>query len=69
MEGVEKIMRWRNKGLWLSIAAFIPMLLKGFNIDMLPANYDEIVNALLGILVIAGILSNPTDNTGYLDQK
>lgn len=60
--------RWRNYGLWLSIAAFIPMLLKAFNIDVLPGNYDELVQAFLGILVLAGIISNPNDGTWYKDK-
>ncbi|MBC2582643.1 hypothetical protein [Clostridium sp. DJ247] len=39
-------------------------------IDILPANYNDLVNSLLGILVVAGILSNPqTENKGYLDDK
>lgn len=62
--------RWKNYGLWVSIAAFIPLLLQGFGLNLLPENYDIIVNALLGILVTAGIISNPTaDSKGYLDDK
>jgi uncharacterized membrane protein len=61
--------RWRNYGLWLSIFAFIPMLLKGFNIDVLPGNYDELVVAFLGILVLAGIINNPKEGNWYLDNK
>lgn len=61
--------RFKNYGLWVSIAAFIPMLLQGFGLDILPANYSEIANSLLGILVLAGIISNPqTENKGYLDD-
>ncbi|NMM62755.1 holin [Clostridium sp. P21] len=62
--------RFKNYGLWVSIAAFIPMLLNGFGIDILPKNYSEVVNALLGILVTAGLLNNPqTKCKGYLDDK
>ncbi|MDV7401669.1 hypothetical protein RZS08_60175 [Arthrospira platensis SPKY1] len=62
--------RWKNKGLWLSIAALVPMICQGFGIKILPENYEEIINAILGILVAAGILSNPnTENKGYLDDK
>lgn len=64
------ISRFKNYGLWVSIAAFIPMMLKSFNIDILPANYNDLVNSLFGILVVAGILNNPqTQNKGYLDDK
>lgn len=61
--------KWRNYGLWLSIAAFIPMLLKAFNIDVLPGNYDDLVTAFLGILVLAGVISNPTDGNWYKDNN
>lgn len=51
--------RWKNYGLWVSIAAFIPLLLSSLGIQIIP-NYQELVNALLAILVTAGIISNPT---------
>ena len=62
--------RFRNYGLWVSIAAFIPMFLKVLGIDVLPDNYNDLVNSFLGILVIAGIVSNPkTEYKGYLDES
>lgn len=61
--------RWQNYGLWLSIAAVIPLLLSSFDIHMIP-NYQEIVNSVLAILVMAGIISNPTTTSHwYLDDK
>lgn len=61
--------RFKNYGLWLSIFAFIPLLLESFGLGVVPKNYSEIVNSFLGILVIAGILNNPsTQNKGYLDD-
>jgi uncharacterized membrane protein len=61
--------RFKNYGLWLSVFAFIGMLCQTFNIVKLPDNYNELVNALLGILVLAGILNNPTtENKGYTDD-
>lgn len=61
--------RWKNYGLWAAIFAFIPMLLEAFGLDVLPANYEELWKALLSILVIAGILNNPTtSNRGFLDD-
>jgi uncharacterized membrane protein len=66
-------MRWKNYGLWAAILAFIPLLvdaLKVYNIDViLPGNYDELTKAILGILVLAGILNNPTtQNRGFFDD-
>lgn len=62
--------RFKNYGLWLSIFAFIPLLLESFGLGVVPKNYSEIVNSFLGILVIAGILNNPsTQSKGYLDDE
>lgn len=62
--------RFKNYGLWVSIAALVQMVLHGFGLKVLPDNYNEIVTAILGILVMAGILNNPTTgNKGYLDDK
>lgn len=62
--------RFRNYGLWVSICALVPMVFKAFGVDMLPENYNDIVFAILSILVMAGILSNPnTSNKGFLDDK
>ena len=62
--------RFKNYGLWVSIAALIPMILHAFGFDVLPDNYQEITSSLLSILVMAGILSNPTtDCKWYIDDK
>lgn len=61
--------RFKNYGLWVSIFALIPMLCQGFGVNILPTNYNEIINAILGILVTAGILSNPTSGTGFIDTE
>lgn len=60
--------RFKNYGLWVSIFALIPLLAQAFGYK-LPVNYNEIINAILGILVAAGILNNPTDGKGYLDTN
>ena len=65
--------RFKNYGLWAAILAFIPLLvdsLKVYEINViLPGNYEGLVKAFLGILVLAGILNNPvTENKGFLDD-
>lgn len=59
--------RFKNYALWAAIFAFIPLLLKGFGMDILPENYNEIWTALLGILVLAGIVNDPTHGKWYKD--
>ncbi|MFW9973100.1 MAG: holin [Candidatus Odinarchaeota archaeon] len=65
--------RFKNYALWLAILGFIPMLADSLGVYdinvILPGNYDNLVKALLGILVLAGILNNPTtENKGYSDD-
>ncbi|WIF95003.1 phage holin [Caminicella sporogenes] len=61
--------RLRNYGLWVAVAAFIPMLLEAFGLNVLPENYNQLVKAFLGILVLLGIINNPTtENKGFLDD-
>jgi len=62
--------RFRNYGLWVSIAALIPILLQGIGIDILPENYNTIINAILSILVMIGLINNPTtDCKWFLDDE
>ena len=60
--------RFKNYGLWVSVFAFIPLLLQAFGVNILPSNYVQLINALLGILVLMGIISNPTNGNGYIDK-
>lgn len=62
--------RFKNYGLWVSVAAFIPMLLEAMGINILPENYQEIVKALLGVLVLLGLINNPTtEQKWFKDDK
>ncbi len=62
--------RLKNYGLWLSIAAFIPMVLEVFGVEVVAEQYSALVNALLGILVAAGLLNNPTTSgKWFADDK
>lgn len=60
--------------MWCSICAFLPVLaqsLGAYDIHLiLPGNYGELTNAILGLLVLAGIINNPTTvSKGFLDDK
>lgn len=62
--------RFKNYGLWVSIAALIPILYETFGGKGFPDNYNQIVNGTLGILVLFGILNNPaTENKGFFDDE
>ncbi|WP_415293502.1 phage holin, partial [Clostridium perfringens] len=51
-----------NYGLWLSISTLISLILQGFKIEILPDNYQEIVNVILSIMVLVGVINHPTTN-------
>lgn len=63
--------RVSNYGFWISLSALIPLFLQVFgDKNILPSNYDEIVNCILTLLVALGICNNPTtENRFYKDDK
>lgn len=62
--------RFKSYGLWLAVIALIPMVCQSFGANILPANYEEVATAILSIVVMLGIVNNPTtENKGFLDDK
>ncbi len=56
--------RLKNHGLWVAVAALVLMALRAFGVDVVESDYNEIVNAVLGVLVLLGVISNPTKPGG-----
>lgn len=56
--------RLRNYGLWVSVAALVLLALQTFGVDVAPDKYNQLVNGALGILVLLGVISNPTKPDG-----
>lgn len=63
--------RLRNYGLWVSVAALIPLVLSAFGLKIVDEQkYMELINALLAILVGLGLINNPsTENRWFKDDK
>lgn len=62
--------RLRNYGLWVSVASLVLLVLQSLGVPITPEQYNEIVNTILGILVMLGILNNPTtENKWFSDDK
>lgn len=59
--------RMKNYGFWISIVSAILILLQAFGLKIDLPYINEIVSAVLGLLVILGIVNNPTDGGGYGD--
>ncbi|QNF29622.1 MULTISPECIES: hypothetical protein [Metabacillus] len=62
-------MKWKNYGLWVSIASVLYMVINdlGYQIDL--TRWDTYVTALLGILVALGVISNPESGKGFFNAK
>jgi len=60
--------RFRNYGLWVAIVALIPLIFEAAGANVLPANYEALSGGILGVLVLAGVINNPSNGTGYKDE-
>ena len=55
----------KNKCFWLSVVSLIVLTAQQFNLDFIPANFQDYVNSILTILVGMGILTDfKTDGFG-----
>lgn len=65
--------RLLNAGLWISLVSFIPIVLEAFGVSILPETWGvikEFILSLISLLVVLGILNNPTTkNKLFLDDK
>jgi uncharacterized membrane protein len=50
----------KNYGLWVAIASFILLVLQQFGVHVNATGYNQVVTAFLGILVLLGIVNNPS---------
>ncbi|MEK4060968.1 MULTISPECIES: phage holin [Paenibacillus] len=67
--------KWRNYGLWVSLAAAVLLGVQTvgmiFDVQFTSEKFEEVmaaVNAVLGVLVVLGIVSNPEAGKGYTDN-
>lgn len=58
----------RNKGFWISLVSAAVMILQAFGLKIDAPVVNEILTGVLGILVILGIVSDPSSGGGYLDE-
>ena len=62
--------RLKNYGLWVSILALIPLILKQFGIYIIPEEYTQIATAILKYISNGRNFKNPTtENKGFLDDN
>ncbi len=61
--------KFKNYGLWISIVSAVLMLLQAMGLKFDLPYVNEIITSILGVLVTLGIISNPSDGSGYTDKS
>jgi phi LC3 family holin len=61
--------RFKNYALWVALASLGLLVAQSFGLEVAADKYNEIVNAILTVLVLAGVVNNPTSGTGFKDDK
>jgi len=60
--------RFKNYGLWLAVASLGLIMAQAFGLNIAEDKYTEVVNAVLTVLVLAGVVNNPTSGSGFKDK-
>lgn len=64
-------MKWKNRltnyNFWVSIVSAILLILQSFNIQFDISNFNDITTAVLGLMVVIGIINDPTKS--YTNTK
>lgn len=61
--------RFKNYGLWLAIAALVGMAVQDLGLPITPEKYQNYVDAILWVAVLAGVINNPSKGKGFNDPK
>jgi uncharacterized membrane protein len=48
--------RLRSKSLWVAVAALVMMVLQTAGVHVVEEQYNQIVNGILSVLILAGII-------------
>lgn len=59
--------RFKNYGLWIAIASLIGLFVNDMGL-LSPEKYQTYVDAILMVLIAAGIVSNPSNGKGFKDK-
>ena len=59
--------KFKNYGLWVAVAALVGMILQDAGLTITPEKYEAYVQAVLSVLILAGIITNPSLGKGLKD--
>lgn len=60
--------RIKNAGFWVSLISCVFLILGAFGIEIGDATAGAVINGVCSLLVVLGIVSDPTVGTGFLDK-
>jgi uncharacterized membrane protein len=60
--------RFKNYGLWLAVASLGLMVAQTLGVDIAEDKFNGIVDAVLSVLVLAGVVNNPSSGNGFKDK-
>jgi hypothetical protein len=60
--------KWKNYGLWAALGSLVVMAVTDLS-NVAPEDVQAYVNIGLGILVAAGVISNPSLGKGFADKN
>ena len=61
--------RMKNAGFWVSILSALFLILGAFGVQIADATADTVISIVCSVLVVFGIVSDPTKGVGYLDAS
>jgi uncharacterized membrane protein len=61
--------RFKNYALWIAMAAVAGMALVDFGVIANTEIFNDYVEKILYVLILAGVINNPTSGTGFKDEK
>jgi uncharacterized membrane protein len=60
--------RFKNYGLWLAVASLGLIVAQAAGFSIAEDKYNEVVNAVLTVAVLAGVVNNPSSGAGFKDK-
>jgi uncharacterized membrane protein len=60
--------RFKNYSLWVSLAALIGLFVNDAGL-LAPEKYQQYVDAILTVLIAAGVITNPSIGKGFRDKE
>lgn len=61
--------RFKNYALWIAVAAVAGMALVDFGVIPSTEVFDTYVEKILYVLILAGVINNPSNGSGFTDDK